>query len=80
MDHLASNWISYAVVIIITALFVAVITEQATIARIQLSDGIIFMNGKCRLKTNTPNQTQQPTQEMFMSLQNDIQYIKSKLS
>ena len=48
------NWISisYIFVIFFTALITAVITENAVISRIQLSDGVSMIAGKCRLKPN----------------------------
>lgn len=44
------NWISYIIVIILTALFVSIITENIVIKRIANTEGVQFIAGKCRLK------------------------------
>ena len=82
------SWISYLFVIIITSLIVAIITENAVISRIQLSDNVVFANGRCR-SIQTPIASNQPSiasnqpsnsQINLESIQNDLNFIKSKLS
>ncbi len=45
-----NNWISYASIIVITSIIVSIITEYSVIQRIQLSEGVIYKNGRCVLK------------------------------
>ena len=84
------NWVSYIFVIFITALITAIITENAVISRITLSDGVGLIAGKCRLtkgfgKLNEQNQNQTTLplpldqQTILYNIQNDINLIKNKL-
>jgi hypothetical protein len=43
------DWLSYIIVIIITALITSIIVEKSVIKRISYSDGVVFANGMCRL-------------------------------
>jgi hypothetical protein len=44
------NWLSYAVVVVITTFIVSIITENIVIKRIQCSEGVNIIAGKCMLK------------------------------
>ncbi len=44
------NWLSYIVVIVITTFIVSIITENIVIKRLQFSEGVEIIAGKCRLK------------------------------
>ncbi len=44
------NLIGYIVTIIVTAFIVAIITENLVIKRLELSEGVIIRNGRCRLE------------------------------
>jgi len=84
------NWISYVFVIFVTALITAIITENAIIARLQLSDGVGLIAGKCRMKPgygklDNSQETTGPTgpgnqQSILLNIQNDVQFIKNKLN
>ena len=79
------NWVSYVFVILVTALITAIITENAVINRITLSDGVSFVAGKCRVakgygKLNEQNETISPQdqQVILQNIQNDVRFLKSK--
>ena len=44
------NWLSYMVVIVITTFIVSIITENIVIKRMQCSEGVNIVGGKCILK------------------------------
>jgi membrane-bound acyltransferase YfiQ involved in biofilm formation len=44
------NWIGYAIVVVITTFIVSIITENIVIKRIQCSEGVNIIAGKCMLK------------------------------
>lgn len=44
------DWLSYIIVIIITAIATCIITENIVLKRIQYSPGVFYAAGRCRLK------------------------------
>ncbi len=44
------DWLSYVIVIIITAIATCIITENIVLKRIQYSPGVFYAAGRCRLK------------------------------
>lgn len=44
------NWLSYAIVVVITTFIVSIITENIVVKRIQCSEGVNIIAGKCMLK------------------------------
>ncbi len=43
-------WLSYIIVALIVSFITAVLTEHSVLKRIQYSEGIALIGGKCRLK------------------------------
>ena len=81
------NWVSYVFVILVTALITAIITEQSVISRLQLSDGVNLVAGKCRLAKGygaigSPQNTLGPENQLALlnNIQNDVRFIISKLN
>jgi hypothetical protein len=44
------NWLSYIIVIVITTFIVAIITENVVVDRLQMTECVYIMAGRCRLK------------------------------
>ncbi len=44
------NWLSYIVIVVITAIISSIITENSVIKRLQLGEGVVYKNGRCILK------------------------------
>lgn len=44
------NWLSYIIVIVITTFIVAIISENVVIDRLQMSEGVQIVAGRCRLR------------------------------
>ena len=51
----SKNIVAYIVVIIITALIVAIMTEHLVTRRLELSPGVIIKNGRCRIDSEFLN-------------------------
>lgn len=62
----SGSFISYVVVIFITVVIVSIITENSVISRIQCSEGVQFVGGKCRLKQGYSKIDSDPLDKKFV--------------
>lgn len=80
------DWLNYIIIIVITVFVVSVITENAVINRLQISEGVVIAGGRCRLldgygKTgiNSQNYEKDSNYDMIRPMSNDNLTMRERI-